>query len=775
MRRLSKPLTEMKPHYEVVVVGSGYGGSIAASRLSRAGMGVCLLEKGKEFTPGTFPNNIKEAKKEMQFNKKSLQIGKQNGLYDFVLGDDISVFKGCGLGGTSLVNANVSIEADPRVFEDKIWPEELRNDIGAINEGIERARKMLRPNPYPEGRDGYPELAKTRAMRISAKALKREFRMLDINVNFSSGKNNVGVYQPRCKSCGDCVTGCNLGAKNTTHMTYLPDSFNHGAEIFVETGVHHVEKVNGHWKIFFTAYSTDRDKFDAPLMSITADNVILSAGALGSTEILMRSKKYGLEVSEMLGKRFSGNGDFLAFGYNNDMPINGIGRPNSFSGAEIDEIGPCITSVIDTRKESSLEDGMTIEEGSIPSPIKDLMTPALFAFSRLTGRDTDRGFKDFIREKWREVTSFFRGPYWGSVKHTQVYLVMANDDGMGSMHLGKSDEAVIEWKDVGRQKIFEKISEQLHEVSRALGGRYVRNPTWSKLMNFDLMTVHPLGGCVMGDTAKQGVVNHKGQVYNGTEGSKVYKSLYVMDGAVFSRSVGTNPLLTISGISERNIALMIEDNHREVSYEFPQIPDDQFDDLDLKPGVQFTETMTGYFLMGETDDYDKGYSLGKESDSPFEFTLTIQVDDIEDFIIDKQHEAAMIGTMTAPALSSKPLMAFNGIFNLFVDDANREGCKKMLYKADLISEEEKAYRFEGYKEIFDDKGFDVWQDTTTLFIDVYEAEKLIGKGKLKIKVMDFKKQLTTMTALNTNTKAEGLKAQAKFGKFFAGNVYDSYC
>ncbi|UII25974.1 GMC family oxidoreductase [Fulvivirga maritima] len=773
MKRLSKPLTELKPHYEAVVVGSGYGGSIAASRLARAGMKVCLLEKGKEFTPGTFPNSYKQAKKEMQFNKKKLQLGSQNGLYDFVLGDDISVFKGCGLGGTSLVNANVSIEADPRVFLDECWPKEIRNDLTSLKEGITHAREMLKPNPYPEGKNGYPVLPKTEAMRVSSQGMDGEFRMLDINVNFEAGKNHVGVYQPRCKNCGDCVTGCNQGAKNTTAMNYLPDAYNHGAEIFTEIGVDHLQYKNGQWLVHIMAYNTGREGFKAPLMFITADKVVLGAGALGSTEILLRSAKKGLELSDMVGQRFSGNGDFLAFGYNNDIRINGIGRPDSSNGAEIDEIGPCITSVIDTRKDSPLEEGMTIEEGSIPSPIKNLMTPTLFMFSRLSGKDTDRGFWDFLKEKWREFKSMILGVYKGAVNHTQVYLVMANDDGLGSMQL-YNNEVVINWPKVGRQKIFEKISNQVNKVSKALGGYYVKNPTWSKLMNFDLVTVHPLGGCVMGEDSSSGVVNHKGQVYKAKSGTEVYEGLYVMDGAILPRSVGTNPLLTISGLAERNAALMVQDSGKTLAYNFPPIADDQFADDEEESGVQFTETMTGYFLPGETESYEKAYEEGKKRNEAFEFTLTIQVDDVYDFVEDKNHEGAMLGTMSIPFLSAEPILAYNGVFNLFVEDVNDSKRKKMLYTCNLFTQEGKEYRFEGFKDIYNDKGIDVWKDTTTLFINLYEEDQLLGKGILKIALSDFKSQLTTIKALNTSNTAESLKAQFVFGKFFAGNVYDSY-
>src|ERR1700733_15173544 len=126
MRKLSKPIAELKPEYDVIVIGSGYGASIAASRFSRAELKVCLLEKGKEFQPGDYPDTLVEAQKEMQIDADNREA-KKNGLYEFHISENITVFKGCGLGGTSLVNANVAIEPEPRVFDDPRWPAAIRN------------------------------------------------------------------------------------------------------------------------------------------------------------------------------------------------------------------------------------------------------------------------------------------------------------------------------------------------------------------------------------------------------------------------------------------------------------------------------------------------------------------------------------------------------------------------------------------------------------------------------------------------------------------------
>ena len=107
MPRISKSIDTLNDHYDVVVIGSGYGGGIAASRLSRAGRQVCVLERGREFQPGEFPDNLPEASAEMQFQTKKGRIGNDTGLFDFHVNDDINVLVGCGLGGTSLINANV--------------------------------------------------------------------------------------------------------------------------------------------------------------------------------------------------------------------------------------------------------------------------------------------------------------------------------------------------------------------------------------------------------------------------------------------------------------------------------------------------------------------------------------------------------------------------------------------------------------------------------------------------------------------------------------------
>lgn len=544
-KRLSSPIAEIKNHYDAIVIGSGYGASIAASRLSRGGKKVCLLERGKEFLPGEYPRTSIQAAKEMQFNIPGRRIGSKTGLYDFHMNDDISVFQGCGLGGTSLVNANVALVPEKRVLEHQEWPAALKADPDSYWRNIERAKHMLQPNPYPEGHNGYPKLPKAEAMKKSAEGMGQTARYLDINVTFEDRKNNAGQDQYECKLCGDCMTGCNYGAKNTTLMNYLPDAKNHGAELFTEVSVKHIsQEADGKWSIHYKIQNAQSEIFDAPELFVTADIVVVGAGSLGSTEILLRSKKRGLSTSDKIGDRFTGNGDVLGFGYNCEERVNTVGFGPNLPGGNVDPVGPCITSVIDLREQPVLEDGMVIEDGNVPGPVAPAITPSMLAISKLFGKDPDDGFVETVKKKAREVTSMVRGAYHGAINHTQAFLVMTHDDGNGKMHLD-NDRLNITWKGLGKQPIFQKVHENLTKATEAIDGEYVVNPTWTKLMNYDLMTVHPLGGCVMADDAERGVVNHKGEVFSSSTGTDVHKGLYVSDGAVIPLPLGVNPLITI--------------------------------------------------------------------------------------------------------------------------------------------------------------------------------------------------------------------------------------
>src|SRR5215468_7499904 len=124
MKRLSSPIGQMLSHYSVVVVGSGYGGAITAARLARAGRDVCVLERGRELHPGEYPNSALTGLRETQIHTAVKHLGSATAMFDFRVGHDIAVLVGCGLGGTSLINANVALEPSDWIFSDNHWPAE---------------------------------------------------------------------------------------------------------------------------------------------------------------------------------------------------------------------------------------------------------------------------------------------------------------------------------------------------------------------------------------------------------------------------------------------------------------------------------------------------------------------------------------------------------------------------------------------------------------------------------------------------------------------------
>ncbi|HKN49810.1 MAG TPA: alpha/beta fold hydrolase, partial [Actinomycetota bacterium] len=518
-----------------------------------------------------------------------------------------------------------------------------------------------------------------------------------------------------------------------------------------------------------------REAFAAPPEHVRAGVVILAAGALGSTEILLRSKVQGLSVSDRVGTRFSGNGDVLAFAYNAEHEVNGIGYGNR-PPQEMEPVGPCITGIIDLRKDTKLEDGMVIEEGSIPGGMGTFLPGAFTFANEAVGRETGHGIRHRIEEKKQELTSLVEGAHHGAVRRSQTYLVMAHDSGSGTMEL-ENDRLRVIWPKVGEEPIFGKIGENLEAATRPLGGTYLKDPVWTKVLKDRLVTVHPLGGCVMAEGADGGVVNHKGQVFSSEHGADVYEGLYVSDGSVVPRPIGVNPLLTISGLAERCVALMAADRGWSIDYSLPSLP--QPAPAPQVVGVEFTERMAGWFSPGEIDDYEKGAVAGQAANSSLSFILTIVSEDMDSLINDPAHEAHMAGTVQAPALSATPLDATDGLFNLFIVDPDQPETRRMEYAMKLTSQEGREYYFTGFKIIRHDHGLaDMWRDTTTLYVTIHDGPTRqspeLGKGVLKISPADFARQLTTMKATHAEGRLQGLQATARFGAFFAGILYETY-
>jgi cholesterol oxidase len=531
---LASPLSAIQPAYDVVVIGSGYGGGVAASRLARAGRRVCVIEKGKEFPTGSFPSRLPELRRELQLNGGKLRSGSRTGLFDFRLGADIHVLVGCGLGGGSLINAGVALKPDARVFADPVWPEELSAD-GLLELGFRRAAAMLRPSRYANA----PELTKFRALASASAAFGVAPVAAPVVVSFEDIVNPAGVAQPACTLCGDCCSGCNVGAKNTVAMTYLPDAKAHGAEIFTELSVSHLAKGVGGWRVYFAP----SDAKDATASVVEAKTVVLAAGTLGSTEILLRSRERGLGLSDRLGDGFSANGDIIAFALGGKERVNGIGVgvPPKFDG---DIVGATVAGQIELPDAADLDRSMILQEGVLPSALAPLLPVFFIAGGRILGA----------------AQSLIKGVYQGPLSHLHTFFVVSHDDANGRISLDNGS-AQVHWLGVGDEPVYARVDAALTKAAAAVGARYIKSPLAATNMGTKPATAHPLGGCGMGQTAGEGVVNHKCQVFDGRSEETTHPGLYVCDGSVIPRSIGVNPLLTITALAERAMVHLARDHN----------------------------------------------------------------------------------------------------------------------------------------------------------------------------------------------------------------------
>lgn len=200
----------------------------------------------------------------------------------------------------------------------------------------------------------------------------------------------------------------------------------------------------------------------------------------------------------------------------------------------------------------------------------------------------------------------------------------------------------------------------------------------------------------------------------------------------------------------------------------------------LPPGLklQFTETMRGTFSDQVTDDYERAAEQGEKDGSTFAFTLTVASGDLQQMLTNPAHKARITGTVTAPGIAAEPLTVLDGEFNLFVPDPNQVETLQMRYAFPMVSARGERYYLTGFKVIRGDPAYDIWRDTTTLFITVYRGDSpaapVLGKGILHIHVLDFAKQMTTLRVDGTDDPAVRLEALARFGRFFAGELFDIY-
>ncbi|HEY1540460.1 MAG TPA: GMC oxidoreductase [Solirubrobacteraceae bacterium] len=512
----------MESAYDAVVVGSGFGGGITACRLAERGLRVCVLERGRRFGPGDFPDRPAQAPR--MFWHPRLNPG---GFFDLRIMRDVAVLTGAGVGGGSLVYANVQLRAPDDVFDDPAWPAGI--DARVLRPYYDRTEAALQPRETPAD----PALPKVRAFDAMAARAGYASERLPIAVHFGEDRLHPfsGAFQQGCENLGRCDIGCPRNARNTVDITYVARAEQHGAEVFPLHEVHTIDAPphdGGPWRVGFRdlQYRIDGE--------VTAPLLVLAAGTLGSSRLLLRNRRRLARLSPALGTRFSGNGDALALAIDPQEP--------AVAGARAD-FGPTMTSRIDLDAEQQL----MVADGGLPTSFGGLLqivrgVRAITGLGRVALHAKNVAAKVGLSDRHvthRNMTLKDRTP----IADTLVFLNLGRDAADGRMRLtplfGCFD---IRWSKDASAALFERMRRIAGELAQAAGAGSFFALDAGPLGKF--ITVHPLGGCPMSDDPRTGVVDEYGKVHG-------YDGLYVLDGSIVPTALGVNPSKTIAALAER--------------------------------------------------------------------------------------------------------------------------------------------------------------------------------------------------------------------------------
>ncbi|MBI3558211.1 MAG: GMC family oxidoreductase [Deltaproteobacteria bacterium] len=549
---LASSYSQLKKSYEVVVIGSGYGGSILAARLAKPGRSLCVLERGKEWLPGDFPSTDMELTDAVRN-----PILNPLGLIDFntPLRADLDVIAGCGLGGTSLINAAIASRPEELVFEQNEWPDEIKQakKDGLLDRYYDKAESVLQPLIAPDANS----MSKCQLHLKTLAELGVPGDQLRLNINHGA-PNPWGARQNACTSCGDCCSGCNVGAKNTLQMNYLPIAKSRGAEIFVGMEVKYVEKVGKRNYRIHYVYHPGGMEFWPKKGTIDAGLVVLAGGSMGSTELLMRSQKEsGLPLSPRLGTRMSANGDVLGFSYNGERQTNVLGYGTTVTGIRDGwPAGQALMAYGDYRKANTngdLLERFLLIEGTIPTSLTVDAAKILAGIMKFRSGELSQGQRERIDRDLRSSEL----PADGALNHSLILLACGHDSSGGKYVFNGDERPRVVWKGIQKEHSFVFINKVMEEHARRHGGVFIPNPR-SLVFDKRLAATHPLGGCPMGQNSDHGVVDHAGRVFDGRGG--VHAGLFVADGSIIPRSLGATPLMTISALSERIADIILAEN-----------------------------------------------------------------------------------------------------------------------------------------------------------------------------------------------------------------------
>lgn len=576
--------------FHAVIIGSGFGGSVMAYRLAQAGLRVCLLERGKPYPPNSFARAPYDLGKNFWDPSEGLY-----GMFDVWSFKRSGALVSSGLGGGSLIYANIHLRKDEK------WFKEDRRDGGYdpwpityadLEPHYDAVEKMMNVQKYPLKHPPYNNTPKTLAMQEADRNLqlndKSTHQWIPLNLAVSFRSKKVGcpddddpanpplvgapihedypnyhsvtlkrdVPRSTCRLCGECDIGCNYGSKNTLDYTYITAAIHqkpYPAQIETLCEVKKIAPLGSDgYEVRFVRHTPDdidpaTGKCKPPReYTITADRLIIAAGTFGSPYLLLKNQANFPGLSnKTLGSRFCVNGDLLSFIVRSMEQRNAKTVPRRLDPS----FGPVITSAIrigDTLDGDGPQGrGFYTEDGGNPyllswfseisglpsflrRSLKFLKMAAKYRLGFNNDANLSREISDLLGDASTSMSSF-------------PVLSMGRDFANGRLFL-KKDLLDCDWNQKRSQEYFDRVRRVGRAIARSLNAEYMDNPSYQYL--HQVLTAHPLGGCPMGFSPEDGVVDSYGQVFG-------YPGLYVVDGSVMPGPVGPNPSLTIAAISDR--------------------------------------------------------------------------------------------------------------------------------------------------------------------------------------------------------------------------------
>jgi len=510
----------MNYDFDYIIVGSGFGGSVSALRLSEKGYKVLVIEKGKRWLPDQFPETNWNLKKWLW-----LPLFRFHGFFKVTMMRHVVFLSGVGVGGGSLVYANTLPRPEESFFDSGNWAG-LLNWKEKLEPHYKEAERMLGSNSNPGLYESDEALQK-----VSRKYGKSDqFQPTHVAVFFGEPEQEVpdpyfegsGPRRSGCNFCGSCMTGCRHNAKNTLDKNYLYLAERNGVEVISSKKVIRLQSLaSDHGKNGYRVTVRSATGIFRKYTSYSTRGIILAGGVVGTVRLLLNMKgKYLKEISNQVGSSIRTNNESLVL-------VHSTQKEKDFSK------GVAIGSIFPPGDHTHLE---AVRYGSGSGAWKMLGVPLTHGRSVL-GR--------ILKLFWRLIT---RPASWLRIyfsrnfaKESVILLFMQQIDSTlrfkkglinlrSAMSTGPAPSAFMPFA----KELAEAVADEVD------GTPFVMS---TEALTGTPLTAHILGGCVIGKDADSGVIDKDQKVFG-------YHNLYVCDGSAISANPGVNPALTITAMTE---------------------------------------------------------------------------------------------------------------------------------------------------------------------------------------------------------------------------------